>query len=231
VVLLALDTSTYQAGVGVSVEGRVLQRTWYSRNNHGSEVLSAAESLLREAGSSLREVERVAVALGPGGFSALRVGIATAKGLALARDLPLAGISTYDIEAARWWPQEHPLAVVIDAGSSGVAWTLYEPALGARLPTADLRRGSGIATPEGLATALPGNAVFCGEAVGRLTEVVDRARLLVADGPSRRPADLVRLAEARFAAGDVDDPARLVPFYARQPSITRPRDTARQQGR
>lgn len=221
--LLALDTSTYDAGVGVSVGPRLLERTWQSKNNHGAELLAVAEELLREAGSTLRDVDRVAVAIGPGRFSALRVGIATAKGLAMPRNLPLAGVSSCDIEASRWWPQHRPLVAVIDAGSAGLAWTLYEPARGAALPGRSLRRGFGVATPQDLPSIAPADALFCGEGAEKLVGVVDQVRILTARGPTRRPADLIRLAEARFAAGHVDDPARLVPFYARQPSITRPR--------
>jgi tRNA threonylcarbamoyladenosine biosynthesis protein TsaB len=224
--LLALDTSTYHAGVGVAAGGRVLERTWHSKNNHGAELLAAAEDLLREAGLSLRDVDRVAVAVGPGGFSALRVGVATAKGLVLPRDLPLAGVSTFDIEMARWWPQQRPVVAVVDAGSSGLAWTLYEPGSSptAALPGPASRGGLGIAMPADLPGAVSGDALFCGEASDRLEGFVDRDRILGVPGSARRPSDLVRLAEARFASGDVDDPARLVPFYARQPSITRPRD-------
>jgi tRNA threonylcarbamoyladenosine biosynthesis protein TsaB len=228
--LLALDTSTYHAGVGVAAGGRVLERTWYSKNNHGAEILAAAEDLLREAGLSLREVDRVAVALGPGGFSALRVGIATAKGLVVPRDLPLAGISTFDIEMARWWPQLRPVVAVIDAGSAGLAWTLYEPggtSLAAPLPGPASRRGLGFAAPADLVRSVGDEVLFCGEAAGKLDGIVGKDRILGDPGPTgstRRPSDLIRLAEARFDSGDVDDPATLVPFYARQPSITRPRD-------
>lgn len=221
--MLALDTSTYFAGVGISVDGQLLERTWQSRNNHGAELLVVAEELLREARSSLREVDRVAVAVGPGGFSALRVGISTAKGVAMPRSLPLAGISTFDIGAARWWPQTRPLVAVVDAGTAGLAWTVYEPAQGVLLPGPASRRGLGVAAPRDLPGIVPDTALFCGEGTEKLAGLVDHARILTAPGPTRRPADLIRLAEARFAAGDTDDPARLVPFYARQPSITRPK--------
>lgn len=227
--LLALDTSTYHAGVGVAADGRVLERTWYSKNNHGAELLAAAEDLLREARLTLREVDRVAVAVGPGRFSALRVGLATAKGLVVPRNLPLAGISTFDVEMARWWPQLRPVVALIDAGSAGLAWTLYEPSPGPAkpLPGPASRRGLGLAAPADLVRAVGDEVLFCGEAAGMLDGLVDRDRILGDPGPTgstRRPSDLVRLAEARFDSGDVDDPAGLVPFYARQPSITRPRD-------
>ena len=100
-ILLAIDTSTRYAGVAIADGGDVLaETTWYSQQNHGAELLPVAMALLAQVGSSIREVTHLAVALGPGGFSALRVGMATVKGLALPGRLPVAGISTFHVEAA-----------------------------------------------------------------------------------------------------------------------------------
>jgi tRNA threonylcarbamoyladenosine biosynthesis protein TsaB len=242
--LLAIDTSTHYAGVGVLAGTRIWERTWRSGNNHGIEILAATEEALKQAGSSLAAVDAIGVAIGPGGFSALRVGIATAKGIAVPRALPLVGISTFEIEAARWWSRPGPLVAVIDAGSAGLYWALYEDRSAGALPGPALRRSYGVAAVDRLASLVPEDAAFCGE-VDRLRGVVDTDRILSSDGPAsadassdgsyasstpRRPADLLRLADARLRAGDVDDPSRLVPLYVRQPSITRPRDPASRPG-
>ncbi len=220
--LLAIDTSTRYAGIAVAKDGEVMEYLWRSEQNHGAELLPAIERLLGEAGAAFSDIDRVGVATGPGGFSALRVGLATAKGLALPRDLPIVGISTYDLEAMPNWPPSGPLVAVIDAGSSGLAWARYEPpgeSAGVTLPAAH-RREAGVASPEGLADAMPADAGFCGEAVERVADVVSADRLLGDGPPTRRPADLATMAAARLDAGDADDPAGLAPDYAREPSIT-----------
>jgi tRNA threonylcarbamoyladenosine biosynthesis protein TsaB len=206
--------------------GRVWERTWRSANNHGAEILGAIEEVLGEAGSSLGAVTAVGVATGPGGFSALRVGIATAKGLAVPRALPLVGVSTFEIQAARWWARSGPLVAVVDAGSAGLYWAVYDERLATTVPGPQSRRTFGVAAVESLPALVPATAAFCGE-VDRLRGVIGADRILTSDGVPRRPSDLLALAGARLHTGDLDDRSRLVPLYVRQPSITRPRDPAR----
>ena len=222
--LLAIDTSTRYAGIALASYGEIFEYLWRSEQNHSVELVPAIERLLGRAGESFSDIDRLGVATGPGGFSALRVGLATAKGIALPRDLPIAGVSTYDLEAMPHWPPPGPLVAVIDAGSSGLAWARYElPAdsAGVTLPAAH-RRETGVASPEELAAAMPSDAGFCGEAVSRMADAVSANRLLGGEPPTRRPADLAMIAAARLDAGDADDVAGLAPDYARDPSISTP---------
>ena len=218
-ILLAIDTSTRYAGVAVTDgSGMLAETTWRSQQNHGAELLLAAMALLERAGSGIREVTHLAVALGPGGFSALRVGLATVKGLALPAGLPVAGISTFDVEAAPYFAADAPLYALLPAGRGEVAWAYYGDAASA----ARARIESGLSAPEDLlARALP-KALFCGEGAGLLAPHAPAA-LLSGPPPTRQPATLARLALDRFARGDVDDPVTLEPIYARAPSISTPR--------
>ena len=93
--VLGIDTSTGFAGVGLSVEGEISTATWWSRHNHGREVMPAAMRMLDAAGIGACDLDAVAVALGPGGFSAVRVGIATGQGLVTPTDALLVGIPTH----------------------------------------------------------------------------------------------------------------------------------------
>ncbi len=225
--LLAIDTSSRHASVAVAaldagpdVSGEaVLSRRWYSENNHGAELMPAAFAVLGEAGLEIGDIAAIGVAVGPGGFTALRVGLSTAQGIALARGLPLVPVSTFDIEAAPWWDTDGDLHAVIDAGSRGVAWGRYERASDGRPVVAD----RGVAQPEELAAAAGDGAVYCGEATGRLLEHVPRSRILSGDPPTRDPEVFVRLALAALAAGEGKDPADVELFYARAPSTTTPR--------
>ena len=87
--LLSIDTSTRYAGVALSDDERVVScRLWYSRVNHTAELMPAVAQTLQHYGIAAHELEAVAVALGPGGFSSLRVGLSVAKGLVAAAGVP-----------------------------------------------------------------------------------------------------------------------------------------------
>ena len=99
--LLAVDTSTRFAGVGIDDgNGSMVCRSWRSEQNHGAELMPAIVAMLEELGRTPADITHLAVANGPGGFSALRVGIGVVFGLATPRDLPIAAISTHEIEVA-----------------------------------------------------------------------------------------------------------------------------------
>ena len=93
---LAFDTATSVAGVALVRDGEVLGE----RSSRAVRVLADADELLREAGLDRRELDGVVVGVGPGSFTGLRLGLATARGLAFALDLPVAGVSTLDALAA-----------------------------------------------------------------------------------------------------------------------------------
>ena len=96
--LLALDTSTRYASVALADEDRVVaSRTWLSTANHTAELMPAVAHLMESRGLTAGQLDGVAVALGPGGFSALRVGISAAKGLALVARKPIVGVGTLDL--------------------------------------------------------------------------------------------------------------------------------------
>ena len=119
---LAIDTSTRYAGVCLSQEGRVLvSRSWYSRQNHTVELLPAVQELLKEAGAIARDLECVFVAIGPGGFSALRVGLSTAKGLCTGLNIPLVALNTLDVEAEPYRDHELPACALLDMGRGEAA--------------------------------------------------------------------------------------------------------------
>ena len=95
-ITLAFDTATAVATTAVVEDGEVVGE----RRSRAVTVLEDADALLRQTGVKLSRVDRLAVGVGPGSFTGLRIGLATARGLALALDLPAAGVSTLDALAA-----------------------------------------------------------------------------------------------------------------------------------
>jgi tRNA threonylcarbamoyladenosine biosynthesis protein TsaB len=107
----------------------------------------------------ITSLKAVAVAQGPGSFTALRIGLAFAAGLALPRSLPVIGISTFDIVAGAVPPGRNPLIAVVRAGRSRMAWQTYRPAKRVWLPDGAPQVTDGAT----LAAAAPRRALLCGE--------------------------------------------------------------------
>src|SRR5205823_5430196 len=99
-VLLALDTSTDWASVAL-FDGRdvLAEETWHAQRRQGDELFPAIERVLLSTRTALSSVDRVAVAVGPGSFTGLRVAIAAGQGIARGNGAALVGISTLDVLA------------------------------------------------------------------------------------------------------------------------------------
>jgi len=96
VLTLAFDTATDVSTAALVDDGEVLGE----RTTRTVRLLEDVDALLRQGGARARDLDRIAVGVGPGSFTGVRIGLATARGLALALDLPVAGVSTLDALAA-----------------------------------------------------------------------------------------------------------------------------------
>lgn len=222
--LLAIDTSTPYAGVLLWDDNRpVYSQTWRSAYNHTGRLMPAVRQALHQAGISPRELDGIAVALGPGGFSALRVGISAAKGLALPWGTPLIGVSTLETEAYPYAETGSPVCPLLNIGRRDMAWAVYRRVSGDWQKTHDEQ----ITPNTDLPKTLPTNAIICGE--GTLTAApllrdsdTNSPRVMEYPGPSLRLWALARLASKRLHRGESDDATTLQPLYLRKPSITPP---------
>jgi tRNA threonylcarbamoyladenosine biosynthesis protein TsaB len=212
--LLAIDTSTAQVGLalydGVQVLGEM---TWTTRQHHTTELAPALAGLLKRSGATVDALEALGVAIGPGSFTSLRVGLALAKGIALARHLPLIGISTMDVIAAAQPAGEYPLAVVIQAGRKRIAVGWYQFSENRWQAEGGVKS----ATVEQLADEIQNPTHVAGELTSEDRSRLSRKRSHVILAPPvncvRRPSVLADLAWARWQKNDVDDPASLAPIY------------------
>ena len=219
---LCIDTSTRYAGVVISHEGEPQWETsWVSRRNHTVELMPAIQTLLGKAGASPGDLDAVFLAVGPGGFSALRVGMSAAKGMAEGLDIPLVGVGTLELEAFPYAETGRSLYPLLDVGRGEVAWAVYGEDGG------DWRqvRGPEIASPEEVVAAASPGAVYCGEAAWThkrlLRERADPSSLVLAvPPPTRRCLALARLGFRRLTEGAGADRDQLQPMYLRRPSIT-----------
>jgi tRNA threonylcarbamoyl adenosine modification protein YeaZ len=228
-VQLALDTSTAVAGLCISRAGVPLaEYAWAANQDHNATLMPVLDILTGLLGLTPADLNGVAVALGPGSFNGLRVGLATSKGLALALGVPLVGVST--LEATAWSQRAAglPVCAVQDAGRHELMAAVYRLRDGAWVRVLEEQ----VTTVEGLARRLRGRTLLCGEipawARPLLAEVLgDRAVFVEGVAATRRPAALAELAWPRLERGEGDDLASLQPLYLRRPNITEPRRTRR----
>jgi tRNA threonylcarbamoyladenosine biosynthesis protein TsaB len=212
--LLAIDTSTAQVGLalydGIQILGEM---TWTTRQHHTVELAPAIAGLLKRSDASMDMIGALGVAIGPGSFTSLRVGLALAKGIALARHLPLVGISTMDVIAAAQPAGNHPLVVVIQAGRRRIAVGWYKFSENRWQAQGGVKSG----TIDELADEIEHPTYVAGELTSEDRNRLARKRvnILLASPVHcvRRPSILADLAWARWQKNEVDEPASLAPIY------------------
>ena len=224
--ILAIDTSTRYAGVALlNGEGQLVQLLhWRSRQNHTVELIPAIDSLLAREQVTVQDVTGIAIALGPGSFSALRVGLSVAKGLAWASSLPLVSATTLETEAFLYRHTGKTICAVLDAGRDQVASALFR----ANDESISKLREEEINTPRDTLFSLPSPTLVCGEALEKFGATMSEATpegvtLALPYLPGQRVVSLAYLGWARLNAGVTQDPASLQPLYLRRPTITGPK--------
>ena len=211
--LLAVDTSTAQVGLAIHDGAQVIgEYAWRSSQRHTVELAPAVSELLTRCGFTMDDIRALGVALGPGSFTSLRVGLALVKGLALARHIPLIGIPTLDVLANAQPSSKLPLAVAIQAGRGRFAVGWYKSSRNRWQAKGDAR----VVTVEAIMDEVKSPSIVCGEftvEVRRKLENNEHVRLASPAASVRRPAVLAELAWARWQKGEVDDEASLAPIY------------------
>ncbi|HEX5782433.1 MAG TPA: tRNA (adenosine(37)-N6)-threonylcarbamoyltransferase complex dimerization subunit type 1 TsaB [Solirubrobacteraceae bacterium] len=197
--ILGLDTSTPATAVAVlpGLERRHDPEPG-ERPGHAARLLA----LVNEVVEDWSAIERIAVGVGPGGFTGLRIGIATARALAQARDLPLVGVSSLAALAA---PHDGRVVAVIDARRGEV----FAASPGAFDPVA--------LAPAALAARIVPGSLAVGDGAIRFREELERAGAVVpADGSPLHRVSALEVCRLGAAAEPTDRDA-LLPDYRREP--------------
>lgn len=218
--ILGISTSTQQVGCAIGGHEGVLASSHSARGRrHAENLAPAIDFVRRQARIELSDVSVVAVDLGPGLFTGLRVGVAAAKAMAHALRVPMIGISSLDLLA---WPLRHTvreLVAVIDARRSEIFHARYRPTPGGVQRLAE----PVVSEPEELRAELQAtdsDYLLVGDGALRYAHHFDDlVRVDMAEQFLAYPnaASLVQLAHARAIREDFIQPWQLEPLYLRPP--------------
>ncbi len=213
--LLALDTATQRIGIALHDGHSILSEcTWVGSRRQSVELAPEVALTLRRAGITPRALTGVAVAIGPGSFTGLRIGVALAKGLSLAHNLPLVGVPTLDILAWGQPRRDEPMLAILHAGRGRVAGVWYKwKASGWQATTEPV-----VMTWSELRDRLESPTYVCGELDEEGREALAnhaRAKLASPALCVRRPGVLAEIAWHKIRSGWDIHPSQVVPVYLR----------------
>lgn len=225
--LLALDTSNQYCSTALQVGGRIYARHEWSEQKHSAMLLPIIRMLFDEADCSLSQLDAIAVGIGPGGFTGVRLAVAVAQGLALALAKPIIPCASLEalaiaaVNAQLDQPQSQALSVLVamDARMQQVYWAQYRWEAGAlqTVHAPDLEDVAVFCTRmQGVSKSVVcvGNALSSFEGVAQTAE---QARLtwVALEQCAPRASDLLVSAQHQWAAGHACDPHLVQPLYVR----------------
>ncbi len=211
--LLAVDTSTRAMGIAIFDGHNLLsQESWQTSQHHTVELAQAVKNNINRIGISVDDLTALGVALGPGSFTGLRIGMAFMKGMAFHQQLPLVGIPTLDITAESQPVRQGELAAVLKAGRDRYAVGWYRAENGRWVSRGRVENFS----LQELVEKIEGPLQIAGE-------LSQEAHRELSDNPDvtlsspvesyRSPAVLAQLAWNKWKKGEDGNPAVLSPIY------------------
>lgn len=213
--LLAIDTATQYAALALYNQAGVLaEEAWHAGRNHTVELMPRIVRMLKTTNLEVADLTALAVSLGPGSFTGLRIGLAAAKGMALPHKLPLIGVPTLEVVAYPWRERGLPVWAVAQAGRGRILAACYA----AVEEEWQVQREPHITTFEKLAADINETVLCTGEINIQSGEILRRdsgqkARIVSPAARLRRAGYLAEIAAARLKGKPVGDPDKLAPIY------------------
>jgi tRNA threonylcarbamoyladenosine biosynthesis protein TsaB len=210
--VLAFDCSGASCSAAALIDDRPAARRFAAmERGHAETLLPMIETVLREADLAPAALDLIAVTVGPGSFTGLRIGLAAARGLALARGVPAIGVTSFDAVIAEG-DDAQPLIVALESKRAELFLQ--------RRDRADPRLPALVPQAEWAAIVPQGACRLVGDGASRLAAALVRGDLVVEPGHGRPdPVALARIGAARWQAG-MRGP--LLPLYLRAPDTTAP---------
>lgn len=216
---LAIDTATPRVSVAVGRDGEVLGETSLAGGRrHAEQLAPAIRYLCREVGVGFGQLAFLAVGLGPGLFTGLRVGITTARIMAQTLRVPMVGVPTLDLIAYPLRHARRTVVSVVDARRDEVFFARYQPVPGGVQRVGEYE----VTTPDGLVGEIAAwgeDVLLAGDGALRYAGALgalDRVELAGPGAAAPSAAALVELATARYEREEFDLPADVHPLYLRR---------------
>jgi tRNA threonylcarbamoyladenosine biosynthesis protein TsaB len=217
--ILAFDTATDSVSVAVGRDGEALASLRVAAGRtHAERLAPAIRTVVGEAGLRLDRLSAIAVGVGPGRFTGLRVGVTTAKVMAQALRIPVVGIGSLDLVAYPLRHARRDVVAVIDARRREVFWARYRPVPGGLERLGD----ESVDSPTDVAAELQAagrEVLFAGDGVHRYREVFDELEHAEWAGPAFGAPSalaLLELATARVHREEFVAAHELAPRYLRE---------------
>lgn len=211
--ILAIDTSTARLGIAVYNGTEVLaENSWTSPNRHTVSLAPAVDEMLENLELEKKKLKAIGVALGPGSFTSLRVGLSFAKGISLGLGIPVIGVPTLDITANQQPTDDIPLCAFLQAGRGKLAASFYD----VRRNRWASREAIDIYTAETLSEAITEPTILTGEFDADMRAVFRKNKNIRMSAPAaslRRAGYLAETAWKIYEKGEFPPVSSLSPIY------------------
>lgn len=211
--IINIDTAADTASVCLAKDNEAMQISFSeNQQEHASWLHTAIAELLKKNGYNINDLQAVAVSIGPGSYTGLRIGLAAAKGICYALNVPLIAVGTLEIMAFAVKKETAGfICPVIDARRMEVFTALYNNNLEEKIPPASM-----IIDDKSFSTLLSSaNLLFCGSGIKKLQTVITNSNAIFSSTPSNA-SHLAELAFHRFQKKIFADLAYIEPLYIKE---------------
>lgn len=222
--ILHLETSTKNCSVALAKDGQLihLQEEVSMKYSHAEKLHLFIQESVTKSGHHLQDLDAIAIGKGPGSYTGLRIGTSTAKGLAMALDIPLISFSTLQALAKKAADQHGEQALIcpmLDARRMEVYTAVYDHELQEKTKVDAI-----ILDQEFTQAFLEKNkVVFLGDGMPKWREVCDHANAIYQDDLYPSAGEMIQLVYQKFEAQDFEDVAYYEPFYLKDFVATKPK--------
>lgn len=217
--ILAIETSTMLGGVAVADDrnGLVAETRLNVKTTHSEKLMTAVHNTLQQAETGMREIDAFAIAIGPGSFTGLRIGLGTVKGLSYSTGKPVVAVPTLDAFAWNFPFSMYPVCLMLDARKKEVYTALFQW----RMHGFEKIMEETSIRPAELLKELRGSIIFAGEGALLYEDLIlnamgERAVMSPEDKMVPSPSNVAMLGLSKAIKGEYADVSATVPLYIRK---------------